>query len=592
VVSVRDKVMRITARNDGINGIIEFEAVEELPSIYTNTGVGALPSGYAEETIRVGGPTVFEVMDLPNLRDGDYNRYVLYMAATGVLADWPAAAIMRSTDGQSYSLASFINTSSVIGYATTVLGDWDGGNVPDEENSVTVTLYGANTLSSVDYDGMLSGELCFLLGDEIIFGRNAELVSTGVYKITGMLRGRFGTEHNQDSHANNERFVLLRESAIKVFSAPVSDINAERFYKGVTSGNKISAADPKSLTYAGNSVKPYTVVHIGGGTTGIDTAWTIKWMRRSRFLNDWIDGVGAGADESSYDFEVRIYDDPDNPTTVVRTITVSDATASGGFFSTTYSNANQVTDFQQHQLRIAVSVRQIGERGNGEWSDIVVLDSGARPQSVLLCHCDGPNGSTTFTDVYGKTLTANGNAQVSSASMFGTGAYKGDGSGDYIAVSDSTDFATTTADMTVEFFVQPDPTVSAFSRVIENAAFDSGTKGWHFRFSSGSKKIGFQLSNSGGGGAVLESDTELSTFDYTHVAFCRRDNVGYLFVGGVLQTATLDLSAYSFASQSMRIGADLTGSNSLNGYIDEIRITANYARYTVDFTPPTSAFTE
>jgi hypothetical protein len=592
VVAVKGETIRITSRTEGVNGIIEFEGVAELPEIYTSVGVGSLPSGYSESSVDVRGPAVFEVMDLPPLRDGDYNRYVLYMAASGVLPGWMSAAIMRSTDGNSYSLASLIIQASVMGYATTVLGDWDGGNVPDEESSVTVKLYGSGTLSSTDYDGMLSGELCFLLGNEIIFGRTATLVSAGVYTITGLLRGRFGTEYQQESHAVNDRFVLLRESSLRVFETPTSDVNAERFYKGVTSGNKISSALPKALTYQGKSQDPWTPVHIGGGTAGINASWTIKWMRRSRYFNDWIDGVGVGDDESSFDFEVRIFDDPDTPTTVKRTLTVSNATASGGFFTTTYTNAQQVTDFGQHQLRIAVSIRQIGSRGESEWTEPLILDSGVRMQSVFLCHCDGANGTTTFTDVYGKTLTANGNAQVSSTAKFGTGSYLGDGTGDYVAVSSSTDFATATADLTVEFFVRPASNASSFSRVLENVAFDSATKGWLIRFTNGTTKIAVQLSNLGGGGSVIESASNLSTADFTHVAFCRRSNVGYLFIGGGLQPTTLDLSAYSFASQSMRIGADLTGSNSFNGRIDEIRITNNYARYTVDFTPPAAPFTE
>ena len=34
---------------------------------------------------------------------------------------------------------------------------------------------------------------------------------------------------------------------------------------------------------------------------------------------------------------------------------------------------------------------------------------------VLGLHCDGTNGSTTFTDVKSKTVTAYGNAQISTA---------------------------------------------------------------------------------------------------------------------------------------------------------------------------------
>jgi hypothetical protein len=76
---------------------------------------------------------------------------------------------------------------------------------------------------------------------------------------------------------------------------------------------------------------------------------------------------------------------------------------------------------------------------------------------VLGLHCDGTNGSTTFTDVKGKTVTAVGNAQISTAqypALTGksSSAYF-DGTGDYLTLSNSTDF-TFPGDFTIQFFVR------------------------------------------------------------------------------------------------------------------------------------------
>jgi hypothetical protein len=64
-----------------------------------------------------------------------------------------------------------------------------------------------------------------------------------------------------------------------------------------------------------------------------------------------------------------------------------------------------------------------------------------------------------------------------------------------------------------------------------------------------------------------------------------------MFVGGVLQTNTHTGSVNISATvTSMGIGAANNGTEPLNGYIDDLRVTKGYARYTSNFTPPTSAF--
>lgn len=602
-VTVRGKKMRLMQRNDGINGIVEFEGVGYIPEIYTQIGIGSDASGYQEETLQARGPTEFEIMDIPPLRDSDYNVFAQYAAATGLLAGWPGGAIMRSDNGDNYSFIALISSSSIMGYATTVLGDWTGGNVPDEKNTVTVQLYGSGTLSSITYDQFINGEFPFLLGNELIYGRSATLVSAGVYTISGLLRGRVGTESYIASHATNERFVLLSESNIRKITPRDNDFNVQRFYKGVTSRNKISSAITKAYTYSGNNLKPLYPVHIGGGTSGIGTSWTIKWMRRTRYRGKWLDAVDAGQDETSYNFEVRIYNNPDTPTTVVRTITVSNATASGGFFSTAYSDMNQITDFGSYQVRIAVSIRQIGADRNSEWSDIMTLNSGANTNSILLMHMDGTDGSTSFPDVYGHTASAVDNAQIDTAqSKFGGASLLLDGAGDYVSLADNADFELGSGDFTLEAQVYLTGYATSNAGYFRSTIFAKDV--------SGSRSYTLQITGTASSYTALVFDgfsdntnfTEISgsfTFSlntWYHVAATRSGNNIYLFVDGT--QINVGSTAFSRTMQdstsALKIGAnDFDGTFKFyhTGNLDEIRI-SRFARYLANFTPPTSAFTE
>jgi hypothetical protein len=94
-----------------------------------------------------------------------------------------------------------IANQTQLGSATTVLGDWAGGDVFDEVNSVTVEVTNA-TLVDYSRESILNGTApLYKLGDEFFYAMRATLVSPGVYTLTGLLRGRLGTESSTDNHS-------------------------------------------------------------------------------------------------------------------------------------------------------------------------------------------------------------------------------------------------------------------------------------------------------------------------------------------------------------------------------------------------------
>jgi hypothetical protein len=84
----------------------------------------------------------------------------------------------------------------------------------------------------------------------------------------------------------------------------------------------------------------------------------------------------------------------------------------------------------------------------------------------------------------------------------------------------------------------------------------------------------------------------LSANTWYHIAVTRSGNTFRTFVNGVVEkTYTSSAAVFSDATIPYNIGrtAYLSGTFYYNGYIDDLRVTKGYARYTTTFTPPTVA---
>ncbi len=205
----------------------------------------------------------------------------------------------------------------------------------------------------------------------------------------------------------------------------------------------------------------------------------------------------------------------------------------------------------------------------------------------LLMHFDGANGSTTFTDQTGKTVTAYGNAQISTAqSKFGGSSGYFDGTGDYLSTPDSADWDLY-GDFTFEAWVNVYNITSTYPIAAQRT---DGNNYFSFMIQDGS--VRFVVVS--GGSVVLSALTTatVSANTWAHVAYSRVSGVNKLFINGVLQALTTDTAsngAYAF-SGTLSVGAREADGVYFQGYIDDLRITKGFARYVSNFTPPTAAF--
>jgi len=185
-----------------------------------------------------------------------------------------------------------------------------------------------------------------------------------------------------------------------------------------------------------------------------------------------------------------------------------------------------------------------------------------------------------------------GNAQISTSVVkYGTGSMAFDGSGDYLYIPNTPSLRlSSTGAFTIEFWVNPSA-LSSDQHVIHAYSASSPFQGWAFGFGSGgvaNTSLGFY-----DGSSWRTVGTGFSTGTWYHIAVSSEglSSTGRLFLNGVQQGASFSVSS-SIANSAtpIAIGAQYTGSFPFNGYIDDLRITNGFARYTANFAPPSTAF--
>lgn len=217
--------------------------------------------------------------------------------------------------------------------------------------------------------------------------------------------------------------------------------------------------------------------------------------------------------------------------------------------------------------------------------------------TALLLHCEGANASTTFTDdatsgnysftataQRPKSITARGNAKVSTAqSKFGGASALFDGTGDYLFVDSTQDLNHGTGDFTIEFQVRFSSTTTAILVDYRSANLQGPYPAIYWTSST----IRFYQSSAD---RITSSSLSLNT--WYHVAVTRSGTSTRMFINGTQAGSTYTDSTNYVIGGRLLLGADsiVAGNSSLNGYMDEVRI-SNTARYTAAFTAPNAAFT-
>jgi Concanavalin A-like lectin/glucanases superfamily len=275
--------------------------------------------------------------------------------------------------------------------------------------------------------------------------------------------------------------------------------------------------------------------------------------------------------------------------TILRTNTISGIGSNGvvfdgsfGFTSQNYVILPKGTSAQEGVLRTTVDVVGAGST----YYDNLVL---AMPF----------NAATGFADVSSRNRNPGvyGNTTISTAQSkyYGSSAYF-DGTGDYLAISSSSDFAFGTGNFTIETWWFPTSTTrqaiyhgswgADYSIGIDYNGASSNLKLGMWASSNGSS---WNLLNADSGGNGITAGTPVQN-QWNHIAFVRNGSTFSMYLNGVSVgivtgiTAAVDVTA----SDAQVIGEWWYpgAMNSISGYLQDLRVYKGLAKYTGNFTPP------
>lgn len=328
-------------------------------------------------SLPVVGPTNVFLIDAPLLTDSDSNTTAsrsYWMGANYGQGAWPGALLNRSSDNTAWLEMNQLVDDAAWGVTTAALGDPESVWRTDTVNTIEVSMVtGGDDLASATETEVLNGANAGILlkADgtvEVVQWQTVTVIGNGNYELSGLLRGRRGTDTMAFNHTANETFLVLTDASLGRFSTAHGSLNVDFYYKAPTFGQTFDQAVVTTFEYTGRDLMPYAPTNVtctdaGGGDVDI------AWQRRTRIGGELLDGTGdVPLNEASelYDLEVM---DP-TFTTVLRTVSNNATT------DYTYTNANRITDGTDGDTTLYLRVYQrsatVGRGFTHDWTVEIV----------------------------------------------------------------------------------------------------------------------------------------------------------------------------------------------------------------------------
>lgn len=277
-------------------------------------------------------PTAPEIyfLDMAMLTDGESDPHQPWLAADA--ATWRGITAYRDA-GQGFKPLVTLDRFSQIGTLQGALPAVADASVLDETNTLSVTMrrpysFEGAAVADLESSPINAVAVRHASGEwEALQFSTAALVGDRAWNLTGLRRGRRGTEHAMGA-VSGAPLVVLTESMVKVPVLPEEIGTAFPFRSGPSPlPNDNALFTEETLTFAGKGLRPYTPVDLDASEPDQVSDITITATPRPRISTD--------PSTKPADHTVRVYDGA----TVLQTFT-----SSADPISITYARADANAD--------------------------------------------------------------------------------------------------------------------------------------------------------------------------------------------------------------------------------------------------------
>jgi hypothetical protein len=250
------------------------------------------------------GQTQMIVADIPAMTTTDPERPIVVVAAAGTSPGWRRASIALLDGDREVELGG-TNGIATIGHSVDSLLPHSPLLIDESSQPVIRLLHSGLSLPPGSGIASAFDAPALWIGGEIIRYGSAEKIGAQDYRLSGLLRGCFGTDSSTTHNGLTPCFLLDPASMLTLDTVPLAlDAPVTLHANGIGDSVAVSA----TTMVKGAAIRPPAPVH-GRVHFNPDGGLSLLWNRRDRLPHSWADGVDMPNSESIENYRVAFYAD-------------------------------------------------------------------------------------------------------------------------------------------------------------------------------------------------------------------------------------------------------------------------------------------